>query len=289
MTSVRFEDENGTKYGIAHIGNKPFVVNSPDLSEIVFGNVSGEKIMTGLGERESIGTTAAGEDITRMNELSNVPAALASDVLVPTPADAGEQMSLISESAEDNSASAGAGTINVEYLDASGDEQTTSVSMDGTAAVPLTPSDVRFVNDMYVTTLGANNVSGVAAGHIRIYQTADATLVYNMIAAGGNKSLVPHRMIPRAKSLYLKEWICAEGNNKRLTMRLRSDCDNAAPPVRQAGVFLFKSVVYVNQSVSGAMPLGYRIPALSMVKASAWASAINGEASVHWWGILRDD
>jgi len=246
------------------------------------------RIMRGLGERESIGTTSTGEDLTRMNELSATPAALDSHIVVPYPGDAGVPMSIISESAQDGPAGTGVDEVTLEVIDPDGSERTIVVAMNGQTTVPIDGgANIRFVNDMYSTALGSGaSYGGVAAGHIRVYETADATMVFNMIAAGGNKSLVPHRLIPAGFDLYLKEWICAEGNNKRLTMRLRADCNNDAPPVRQSGVFLFKSVVYCNQSTSGAMPLAYCIPELSVVKVSAWASAINGEASVHWWGIL---
>lgn len=33
----------------------------------------------------------------------------------------------------------------------------------------------------------------------------------------------------------------------------------------------------------------YAIPALSVVKASAWAKVSGAEASVNWWGVLVDD
>jgi hypothetical protein len=59
------------------------------------GKVAGVRIFGAMGERESIQTTAAGEDLTRMNELSPAPT---SHLLVPDPADAGEQMQIVSES-----------------------------------------------------------------------------------------------------------------------------------------------------------------------------------------------
>lgn len=263
------------------------VLLSADIvTEIALGNIPGRSIMRGLGERDTIQTTDAGEDIWRGNELSDVPSALASHTKIPTPADAGEQMTVISESADDTSAGTGIRTIDIPYLDGTGAEQTTTVIMNGQTGVDLTPSDVRFVQDMSALTAGSG---GVAAGHIRIYKKTDATLVYSMIAAGGNQSLVPHKMVPVGKTLVLKKWYPSEASKaKRCRVRLRSDCNNAMPPVRQAGVFLFKSVMALDSSGS-PMDLAYTIPALSIVKASAFAQVNGAEMAIHWWGELVDD
>ena len=256
--------------------------------EVLRGAIPGTAVMTGYGERESIGTTATGEDIWRGNELSATPSSPASDVLIPTPAAAGEQMTVISESVEDVAGGDGASTILITYIDGSGDEQTTPLTLNGTTAVDVTPSDVKFVQSMNVTALGSGNLTGVSAGNIRIYRKAGDTLVYNMIAAGGNMSLVSARMIPTGKTLYLQGWNAGEASNQgRLTMRLRSDSTIAG--VLQTGVFLFRSTSYINQSTTGEIALGFKIPAGATVKASAWAAANNSEASVTWWGYLVDD
>jgi len=243
--------------------------------------------MRGLGERVGMATTAAGEDLTRMNELAAAPT---SHLLVPTPADAGEQMTIDSESAEDGAAGqTGAEKVMIDYLDATGAEQTYEFTLNGTGAVNSTPTDIRFINDMYVSELGVNNTTGVATGHIFLHKTGTAGLVYNMIAAGGNKSLVPHRMVPLAKTLHLREWDASEKSlNKQAIVRLRSDCTNASPPIRQAGVHLFKSTMMLNATY-GQMPLAYAIPALSIVKVSAWATQSGADIGCHWWGVLIDD
>jgi hypothetical protein len=269
-------------------GLKVSLVDTIDpFIEIAKGNVPGHKIMRGIGERNNVGTTVTGEDLWLGNDLSNTPSAPASTTKIPVPADAGEQMTIISESNADNGATAtGALTVAIQYLDASGDEQTTTATMNGTAAVDLTPPDVRFIQDMQVLTVGSN---GACEGNIRIYKKVDDTLVYSMIAMGGNQSLVPHKMVPLGKTLYLKMWTAAEVRGKRMFVRLRADCDNSSPPVRQQGVYLFKSTLGLNGNPSGNVPLAYAIPALSVVKASGFAIAVGGEASVHWWGVLVDD
>jgi hypothetical protein len=255
-------------------------------TELALGNILGKSIMRALGERDNVQTTAAGEDIWRGNELSNVPAALASTTSIPVPSTSGEQMSVISENAADNSAGTGVQTLTVQYIDAAGDEQMTTVTMNGITAVPLTPSNVRFVQDLQALTVGS---AGVAIGHIRIFKTSDATLVYSMIAAGGNQSLVPSKMVPLGKTLVLKKWVSSEASkSKRCRIRLRADCNNATPPIRQEGVFLFKSVTALDGSAV-PMDLVYDVPELSVVKITAWAKVSGAEVGIHWWGELVDN
>lgn len=257
------------------------------IHAIVAGNVTGSKIMFAMGERDSVGTTVGGEDVWHGNELSATPASPASHVYIPFPADAGEQMTIISESDADNGATAtGALTVLMDYLDNTGAEQTETLTMNGQAGVDTVATNIRFVQSLSVATVGSGHV---AAGHIRIYKKTGNTLVYNMIAAGGNQSLVPHRMVPINKTLYVHEWKVGEKSaTKRLTVRIRADCTNAKVPVRQAGVFLFKGTAALDGSAV-ATRIPFAVPALSVIKASAWAETSGGEVAVCWWGVLEDN
>ncbi len=258
-----------------------WIPNRDFNAEVVRGAVPGVAIMKGIGERESMGTTAAGEDIWRGNELSPAPT---SHVLIPTPGAAGEQMTLVSESAQDDhTAGTGVWTVRIEYIDAAGAEQTEDIDLDGTTPVNTVATDIRFVNDMYsVDPIGTG---GVAADHIKIYKTGTVGLVYNMIALGGNKSLVPHRMVPAGKELVLMGWHCEEAPGKRGAVRIRSTDMNG---VLIPGVFCFKDVAYLNKSVSGDLAVTASVPALSIVKVSGWPDATPAEAGCSWWGYLFD-
>jgi hypothetical protein len=248
------------------------------------GFIAGVKIMSAMGEREAMSTTSQGEDIWRGNELSAVPSAPASTTTIPTPADAGEQMTFISENDADNGATAtGVLTLRMEYLDASGDEQTEDITMNGTTGVNTTATDIRFINDLYSLTVGSN---GVAEGNIRVYKTGADTLVYNMIHIGGNKSLVPHRMVPLGKALIIKSWHAEEAQGRRVAVRVRStDMNGTLIP----GVFCFKGTTYLKQTTSGEISSNTKIPALSIVKISGWAAQAGAEVGCCWWGTLVDD
>jgi len=258
-----------------------YIVNKDPILEISIGNVPGQSIMRAFGERESMGTTAQGEDIWRGNDLTPAPT---SHTSIPVPADAGEQVTFVSESNADNGATAtGVLTVRIEYLDNTGAEQTEDVTLNGTTPVNSVATNIRFVNDFYALTVGSN---GVAEGHIKIYKTGTVGLVYNMITLGGNKSMVPNRMVPIGKTLVLKEWHASEAQGKRVAFRIRStDMSGVLLP----GVFCFKDVRYLNNSVASDMSVNVSLPALSIIKVSGWPDAISAEVSCSWWGVLIND
>jgi len=244
----------------------------------------GYTLINAMGERSGMGTTQTGEDIWRGNELSVTPNTVASHTTIPIPSLVGEQMTLISESNKDNGTTAtGVLTCEIEYLNANGDTKYETVTMNGLTGVDTVATDIIFVQDMHSYTVGSH---GVAEGNIRIGKKSDMSLIYNMIAAGGNKSLVPNRMVPRGKKLLLMGWHGGEVNSKNCAIRIRStDMHGELLP----GVFCFKGTAYVNKNTTGPVPLHALVPAFSVVKASAWIQTSTGVCSIDWWGILRDD
>jgi len=252
--------------------SSPLPVRDPML-EISRGNVTGHKTWNAMGERESIGTTATGEDIWRGTATT-----------IPTPPTAGEQMTVVSSDVADNgSSTTGVLTIRIEYLDATGAEQTEDITMNGTTTVNTVATDIRFVNDMYALTVGSN---GVAEGNIIIYQLGSASTIYNLIFLGGNKSLVPNRMIPLNKTLYLRCWHCEEAQGKRVNFRIRSTDMNG---VLIPDVFCFKDVQYLKASTSGYISLNQEIPSLSILKVTGWSVLSGAEGSCGWCGVLIDN
>ncbi len=285
MANMQVKDgAAATKYlGSLGVGSDadPFMLLRADFkSAVAAGLVPGWGVMNAMGEREGMGTTATGEDIWRGNDLSPAPT---SHTSIPMPADAGEQMTIVSEDAADNSTGTGVRTLRIDYIDAAGAEQYEVVTLNGTTGVNTTATNIRFVNDMYTQTAGSN---GAAEGHIKIYKTGTVGLVYNMVAGGGNKSLIPNRMVPAGKTLIVKGWNCAEAQGKRVAFRIRStDMNNTLIP----GVFCFKGIQYLNKSTSGDIEMNIPVPALSIVKVSGWGDAAGGEASCDWVGFLVDD
>ena len=249
----------------------------PDNTDTILGKISGRTFINRFSERESINTTVLGEDIWRGNELTPAPT---SHVLIPTPAAAGEQMSVVSESVNDASAGTGIRTLRIEYLDAAGDEQTEDVILNGTTVVNTTATDIRFVQNMYALTVGSLKAS---AGIIKIHKTGTVGLVYSMIQAGFNNSTLSHYMVPRNRELVIQGWHVSEAQAKRVAVYIRSTDTNG---VLLSGIFNSKNVVYIKQTSSPSMILGYKIPALSIIKVSCYSSIAGAEVSTNWWGEL---
>ncbi len=249
---------------------------------IMKGQVAGHTIMSAMGEFESGNVNASGEDACRTEDVSG-PARL----LMPSAL--GEQMTVVSDDVDDDGdpVDTGVRTIRIHYLDASGDEQTEDITLNGTTAVDTVATDIRFVNDMYSLTVGS---TGVSEGNIALYKKGGSigTDLYNLIAKGGNKSLVPHRMVPNNKTLYLQAWHCLQATQgKRAAYKIRS---TDMYGVLIEGVFCFKDVAYIGQASSGRLDLhSTPVPSFSVVKISHWSDTAGTEGSCSWWGILVDN
>jgi len=248
-------------------------------SSVAAGKVPGWTIMNAMGEWEDGSVDAAGEDCCRWDDISG-PARLT------TPSDAGVQMSVVSDNTNDKAANNGVASLRIEYIDVNGAEQTEDITTNGTTVVNTVATDIIFVNDMYTLTVGGN---GVARGNIGIYLFGGsiAADLYQMIAKGGNKSLVPHRMVPANKTLLLQTWHTEVSTNDRCAMKIRSTDMNG---VLIPGVFCFKDVAYVSKAVSGELDLrGTAIPATSIVKVSHWDDQAGSDGSCGWWGYLVEN
>lgn len=242
------------------------------LLEIRKGNIQGHRIFNSFGERENIATTTNGEDIWRGIATS-----------VPIPVDIGEQMEVVSSDLNDTLNGTGVKTLKIHYIDATGNEQSLVVDMNGITPVVLNVSNIRFVQNIHSLTVGSN---GVSHGNITIYKQGSSSTIYNLIEAGGNMSLTINRMVPLNKTLYLTNWGASEAQGKRAAYRLRST-DQGGIIIPK--VFTFKSSTYLSLMASPTIPVQVKIPALSIVKVSAWAIVSGGEGSAYFEGVLVDD
>ncbi len=246
---------------------------------VALGLVDGWSHMNAMGERESMLVVTAGEDICRMNELS--PASSNVSRLL-SPSTLGEQMTVYSEDANDTAAGTGVQEVTIKYIDSNFDQQTAILATNG-GSVNTTPTDIVFINDFYASAVGSN---GVSEGNIHIHQTGTTSSIYNFIIQGGNKSLVPHRMVPDGHKLVITGWHCEEGQGRRVVFRIRSTDMNGA---LLSGVYCFKDTCYLSRTTSGWMPLNQVVPARSIVKVTGWSDQAASEGSCAWRGYLVAD
>jgi hypothetical protein len=207
---------------------------------------------------------------------------------LPVPPSTGEQMEVVSSNAADNANGTGIQQVEIHYLDGSGDQRSEVLTLDaadGTTPVQTQATDIRFVNELHATRVGSN---GVAQGDIDIRSVATPLNVFNRILLGGNYALTVSRMVPRGHSFFLKYWTATSTvQNKQVTLRIRATQHGGTPI---PGVFLFlDSAVLEVSTYEHVWACPPRIPALSIIKVSAWANQVGTDVSAAFNGYLLKD
>ena len=246
-------------------------------SEIARGTIYGMAEFSGFGERDNLQIVAVGSDIWRGTSIAQ-----------PWPDQlGGEQMMIVSSDFDDRLNGTGIQKLEIDYLDAIGNERYETINLNGTAFVRTVGTNIRFVNAIHATQVGYGTV---ASGDISICANGTLVTVYNMISIGGNMSLSTQRMIPYNKTFYLHEWSasCIAPNTSTITrLRLRA---TTAHGTRVNGVFLFNDTAHLNNSTYNKhFSVPKKIPQLSVVKVTAWSNAAGGYAAASYSGCIEDN
>lgn len=241
---------------------------------IGLGEMSGHTPFRAMGRRASLATTVGGDDIWE-----------GSAAVVPYMDQTnGEQLTLVSTSANDTSAGSGVQQVDVHGIRKGGTEYVETVTTNGTTPVNTTITDWIFVQ--YIHTQRVSALGAVAAGDISIYRTGDATRVYNIIKAGNNVSMSSLRMVPSGKTLYI-DFIKADAvDNKPVSVRLRATCDFES--ILTPNIFIFNEIFELQNSsevVNLSKPRMF--PAGAIIRASAVATTAGGAASVSYSGWME--
>lgn len=253
----------------------PHIVNYEDA--IGLGLVAGHSELKGLGRRDGLTTLAGGEDI------SDVVTLTAGTLPYPDQS-VGEQMTLVSTNANDTSAGTGARTVKVHYIAADGTYSHETVTMNGTTPVNTVATDIRFVQQITVETLGT--FGGSAAGIITIYRTGTATRIYANILAGNNQSLNSHRMIPAGVNFWLKGMTVSATSSKPVSIRLTATCDHAG--IYSEGVFKFTEIVECQDTALAIkFDVVRKIPPLAIIKGKVISIQAGGSASIGYSGWVE--
>ena len=266
-------DNYGVPFGLKLINGKPRVSSMPYLFDVAEGNVPDHAGFFCTGERSAVAAVATGVDIWR--GTANV---------IPIPVDAGEQLEVISTSLADDGAPPGTGirTVHIDYLDAAGVEQEEEVILNGTAAVALNETNVRFVNGFHAQTVGAG---GVAAGDITLYLQGSPLVVYSRITTGSNQDLSSQKMIPAGHTFYMTQWVAAATASKPIALRMRmTQMHNVLMP----GVFIVHNVAWLQD---GAMVHDFnvpiKIPPLTIIKVTGYATQAGANVSASYSGWIE--
>lgn len=110
-----------------------------------------------------------------------------------------EVVTVVSSSANDASAGTGARTVKITGLNSSWEEQSETITLNGTTSVDSTNTYLR-VYGFEVLTAGSG---GVTAGAITIAQKVTTANIFLVIAAGLNKEYSSQYTIPKGKTGYV--------------------------------------------------------------------------------------
>lgn len=241
---------------------------------VAIGEMSGHTPFRGFGRRDSLATTVGGDDV------SDIAA-----VAIPWPDQlTGEQMTIVSDSANDAAAGSGARTVKIHYLDASGNYLHEEVTLNGVTGVNTVATNIRFVQLVTVETTGS--FGGKNAGNITIYKLATPATVYARIVAGNNSSLSSARMVPNGKTFYMTSMTVSSTSSKAISARVTATCDHAG--VYVPGVFQFEEIVECQDSTATIVfPIPRKIPSLAILKGVAVSALAGGSVAIAYDGWIE--
>lgn len=254
-----------------------WVLSNPLSSEIARGKIANMSDFSGMGERNHIEISVNGVDLWGGTTTSP---------MLPNQL-GGERMVLTSASHDDRLNGTGVQKVEIDYLDAAGNEQYETTNLNGTAWVRTVGTNLRFINAIHSTQVGCGTV---ASGDISIFAEGTIGSVYNMISIGANMSLSAQKMVPLGKTLYLHEWSCSameQSVSNRLSARIKLRT-TSIHGTRVLNTFLFTDTAQLNNSVYNKIfSIPKLVPSLSIIKVTAWVNGTAIYAAASWGGSLE--
>lgn len=240
------------------LGAEGFPFSMDYLTAIGSGCVAGHTTFNSLGYNPDI--TTVREDICEWG-----------GTYIPPPS-GGIQMVVQSTSAADDGSPVGTGvwTVEINYLDDVGAEQTEIVTLNGITAVNTVATNIWRVNQFHTKTADITTTgTGEAAGNITLKNVA-GTSTYAQITVGGNHSRHGFFTIPASMSGYITSATISVGgttSGRFLKTTLRATCDHSS--VLTPGIFQYKRTLLL---MDAALPMPFtipiKIPALCDIKIS---------------------
>ncbi len=261
------------------IGIIPVLGEIQRFTDSIMGGIA--QPLEAYGFRASISAGVNGDDIW-----------VGTATTIPIPPAAGQQMQVVSTSAADDGSPAGTGiqTLDIHYIDITGAEKEETITMNGVTPVLTVATNIRFVQDIHALTIGTNFA---AVGTITISPAGIPATVYSQISAGMNRALNSARMVPAGKNLIIRSFNASGGaaaGGKAADIRLRSTSHHGLLlPVSPNPVFLLEDNFLsfnsgTNRVYGDDTPI--IIPALAIVKCTAFATVGGADVQSSWRGIL---
>ncbi len=207
---------------------------------------------------------------------------------IPIPPSIGEQMTVVSTSANDANGNTGINTVELRYIDANGDSQIETIIMAGLVPVNTTALNIRFVNDLYALSVGT---AGGAVGTIIIYAFGAPATIYTQINPGHFKHANTARMVPAGKVCLIEQFDTSGGaavGGKTTQVNLRTTSHRGLLlPVSPNPVFNKKSIIMIfNSGLTVKFDTPILVPALAVIKCTSFATGAGADIAASWYGKL---
>lgn len=254
-------------------GGSLMTINQPYLYAVAEGDIVGHSLFQKTGYNPSVGTA-------EMEVWSKGATAYA------FPAAGGIQMAVVSsDNSQDKANGTGALTVEIAYLDETYAAKTTTVILNGTTPVNLTPAKVLRVNAFRVATAGTG---GKPVGNISLTNEG-GTVTYSYITAGFTRARNPVYTVPLGKTLYVTSFSASVAGLKYVRAILKASYDDFNATVKNDGVFFmpFCEAVMLNSTFVKNFEVPLAFPATTDIKVTAIAEASGSVVSVDYRGWLE--
>jgi len=231
----------------------------PAELDIARGKFQGISIVNKFGRNTDIGSATVPEDVWD-----------GGGVYTGFPAGAAELVTLVSSSTDDTaSAGSGARTCQIFGLDASGNEQTETINLNGQTKVDSANTYTR-VNRVLVLTAGS--ATAFNAGTLTCQHKTTTANIFAVVPIGVNQSQVAAFTIPAGKTGYINQITVSvkRSNNAVIDYALWVRNSGAAPRLIRIGSDSQTSSAI--DRIFGGIPL----PALTDVTSRVTSSSANG-------------
>jgi len=229
-------------------------VKSEFYLEVAKGNIPGHKLKSKFGRNPSVGTSFetiwnGGGTYTGFNAVG------------------AETVTVSSSSSSDSISGTGLRTIRLYGLDANFEEITEDIELDGTADVISTKEFIRMDTAKGLTagTVGHN------VGDVTVHQTVDTAVIFAVIPATYNTTMIAAYTIPAGKTGFLMEQSTALSNKQAASADVRIQIKGPGEVFTVAGEAALNSqgTGYINQSFT----IPKQIPEMTDLFIEAEASA----------------
>lgn len=183
------------------------------------------------------------------------------------------QMRIVSSSTNDTGAGTGVRTVDIGYLDTNYNQQSETVTLNGTNPVNTVATNILRINSLHTMTAGSG---ACAAGNISLQNTA-GTVTYSRITATHNFSRQLIYTVPAGYKFFITSYTkatttAASGHSQEMGIRTTSTLDYELTP----GIFQYKSIVLLdNSSFSKSFDMPIMIPPMTDIKGYAISDGAN--------------